>query len=1058
MEKTKATRKSLGRASRASKKKSSSSTMSNKSSTVDALVQPKPKPKPKPPRVFLYIQLNEISMLPESRHPLELHLYHAKNTLQKMQERYTTETIIHQHEFDLQKPVFAMGVMQDDIEDMNAFSDNPLVITLYRRVPRLPKSAAQQLSKPTDASTGTPQPDLIGDSIDTTLAEAEVSPATQNHPEGPPGELMLDEGDGEEGGFAEEHLELLSRGHCDLLQLFQRRRFISDISVYLYPELQGAPDGKLTTCTIWHMYSILPILKDFNFTNLAFVTLESIYNVPEQLHDKASELGLSISFRSREPNDQAVHQLVPFCSFYGFGSEVISEQNTSIVWENIKRDINPFQNFSFNQMDTNIRVKLPRVFRLVLWEKDVDFRSNAIDIFSDLALINNSMHRYVLNEEMRHLLEAAVVHNSYELLLQLYQETPSNVLYEGVINPSIFGYPNVNYCRFASTLQPFSSGSKMQSALRSSLDVGPMFATVKICFFQSIAQRNENLDKYNENLLKRAKLLRCFDNTFLNEPEDDANLILELYRAFDDLIADMIAFIVKRNLKNIAQGQDYFCCQLANLSNLMLKICGCDFNIRMPTKTNIEFRAMLTHMYKELMERIEKILTACSWESVCNCVVNFEYEQLHMMHLMEELRLMCLIGEHCLGAQIFEDLRDNNSHPLLFNFYNFLNNLENSKFKQASRYFKNPTGGGWVGEYFPSLGKLYIDYMLELKSEDEEVSAQAYANMIESLRVFVSKNSLDLDAYVLLYCHYKRNDYLPGMEFTRLRFENLYSVPRKNLAGTPVSLFELFLPEDFELSTMSTMMNLNFYPVFTTFARMGAYGFAEVVFSDIQHCFTAIEVYLVTTTLKILQGKIDNDFSVLSFPTNETETGKLMRFYQAHINGNAEYSRGRFDEAMLYFKELLTMDGEEEHEHFKVSFMRLAHLAFDRGEYELAQQAYDMCPPHCKKMNFLLNYGQGLTLYYLNRLEDAIEYLARCTEVQVFVPDVWGYLAIINLRLGRNKSALDCWKMAKMYPELFLHDRIYEELDKIKYSDVHLLVDDDGNPAEPMEERDFNVL
>lgn len=85
----------------------------------------------------------------------------------------------------------------------------------------------------------------------------------------------------------------------------------------------------------------------------------------------------------------------------------------------------------------------------------------------------------------------------------------------------------------------------------------------------------------------------------------------------------------------------------------------------------------------------------------------------------------------------------------------------------------------------------------------------------------------------------------------------------------------------------------------------------------------------------------------------------------------------------------------------------------------------------------------------------------------MFIPDVWAYLATINLKLQLNKRALDCWKMAKKvsnillilinlflnnillkYPEMFISKSVYAELDKIKYSDVHLLVDNDGNPAE----------
>lgn len=120
--------------------------------------------------------------------------------------------------------------------------------------------------------------------------------------------------------------------------------------------------------------------------------------------------------------------------------------------------------------------------------------------------------------------------------------------------------------------------------------MGPMFCTFKICFFQPICERNEPLDKYNECLLKRSKLRRCFDIQLLKEDEDECDVLSELYREFDKLISDTIEVIVKKDVRNIEDKQDFFCCLLGNLSNLLLKICGCDFNIRMPTATNIEFR------------------------------------------------------------------------------------------------------------------------------------------------------------------------------------------------------------------------------------------------------------------------------------------------------------------------------------------------------------------------------------------------------------------------------------------------------------------------------------
>ncbi|KAH8240757.1 hypothetical protein KR026_004840 [Drosophila bipectinata] len=999
-------------------------------------------------RVFLYIQLNELTKLPETGYPLELHLYHSKHTLQKMQEKYTTETIIYQHEFNLQKPVFAMGVLQDDIEDMNIFSDSPLVISLYQRIPAHRKGDSETMKSRSGTETSEAN-EATGPK------KTRRSRTSKKSSDSVLGEIL--EGDMEgDYGWVPERLELLSRGHCDLLQLFQRRRFISDVTVLLYPEydslLQARGNQKITSCSIWHMYSILPILKEFNFTNLAFLTLESIYNVPEELHHKSAELGIQLSFRSRYPEgEEGIFPVIPLCTYFGFLSQIISDQNTSIVWENIKRDLNPNTNFSSNQMETNSRIKLPRIFRMLLWEKDVNFRLHLIDPVTDLALINNSLHRFVINEDMRKILEEAVVHNDYELLVQFYQEVPENVLYEGVINPSIFGYPGVNYCRFATLLKPIlENPEEATESPRTTWQIGPMFCTLKICFFQPLCQRNEPLDKFNESLLKRAKLRRCFDIEFLNENEEEENrnVLLELYRAFDELISDMISFIIKREVESIDQKRDFFCCQLGNLSNLLLKICGCDFNVRMPTSTNIEFREMLTHMYQELMERVEGILNNCSWQC-CDNNLEQEYDQLNLVRLMDEMRMVSQIGLRDMAIQMYGEIKNQTTSQINFDYVTLLNSVENLQFAQAARYFQKPRSSEWSGVYFTQLLQVYVDYMMDLRSTDEEVQAVSYSNLLDNLRQLATKNSLEVEPWILLYCYYKLNNYLPGMEYTRWKFENLYEIPGKIFSFTPRSLYELYMPVDFAMSSSSTTMNVHFYPVFKLFARLGAYVFAETVFAEIETCFSPSEVYLIKTTLKILQRQIDETFTILNIPTTNAVTAPLMRCYQLHINGNVEYARGRCDEALQYFQQLLAITEADDRLLFKLSFMRLGQLAFERGNYELANEAFDICVPSNRKhRSFIANYSKGLTLYHLNRLQDSISYLSRCTEMEIFIPDVWGYLATINLKLQLNKRALDCWKMAKMYPELFISKSVYAELDKIKYSDVHLLVDNDGNPAE----------
>ncbi|KAH8334518.1 hypothetical protein KR059_011090 [Drosophila kikkawai] len=994
-------------------------------------------------RVFLYIQLNELLKLPDTGYPLELHLYHAKSTLQKMQERYTTKTIIYQKEFNLKKPVFTLGVMQDDIEDMNTFSDNPLLVSLYQRIPRHRKGDSNR-TKMSQLGTSSSFTDASQSSATKKSKRSRRSGKKSS-------DILLlweEEGEGEEGEYVEERLELLSRGHCDLLQLFQRRRFISDINILLYPT-HHVPEQKtfrelITSTTVWHMYSILPILKNFDFTNLAFVTLESIYNVPEELHMQSTDLGLSVSFRSTQlEGEEDVLRIIPLCTFKGFGSQVISDQNTSIVWENLKRDLNPHVHFGFNQMETNSRIKLPRLFRMLLWEQDVDFFINQIDPLTTMALINNSLHRFVINEEMRKILEESVLNNSYELLLQLYKDTPDNVLYEGVINPSIFGYPGVNHCRFATRLNPVNVP---EVDIRPTLEgppMGPMFCTLKICFFQPICQRNEPLDKYNENLLKRSKLRGCFDIQFLKEDENDIDVLSELYQEFDKLISDTIGIIVKKDVRSIGEKQDFFCCLLSTLNNLLLKICGCDFNIRMPTETNIEFREMLTHMYKELIDRVHGILTVCCYEGFPS---GLPAKDKDLIRLMDEMRLLSNTGQRDLAIHMYEEIDRSATNRVIFGFATLINSVENLQFQQAATFFTKPRRTEWRGDYFTLLVQLYVDYMMDMGSEDEEISTAAYSNMLDKLRQLATKKKQEVGPWILLYCYYKLANYRPGMDFTRWKFENLYEVSGEQLDFLPLSLYELYLPVDFEMSTTSTLANTKFYPVFKLFARLGAYVFAGIVFTDFEQCFTTVEVYLIKTTLKILQRQIDDNFKIQEIPTDKSDNG---RNYQLHINGNAEYTRGRCDEALKYFEKLLNGTKPEERPYFKLSFLRLGQLAFEKGLYELAISAFDTCLPASKKEKmFLPNYFNGLTLYHLDRLEEAIPFLSRCTEVDVFIPDVWGYLATINLRLNRNKTALECWKIAKMYPELNISRQIYAELDKIKFSDVHLLVDDDGNPAE----------
>ncbi|ALC38622.1 CG14339 [Drosophila busckii] len=1020
----------------------------------DAPVKPNPglELKPAQQRVFLYIQLKSIT-LPTVSYPLELHLYHANNTLQTMSEHYTTQTIIKQEDFDAQRPTFAMGIIQDSLDELNAFSDNPLVISMYARIPRHRKgtlrkvhevrtsASSAQLHKLSQTVTETDK--SAGDWLDLTLEGEDA------------GEEAAD--------YVPEHLEFISRGHCDLLQLFRHNRFIANIPIWLYPrydkQLQTATCQKITTTSDWHMYSILPMLKNFSFCNLAFITLESIYNAPPELSSRAETLGMCICIRATKADLNHEFQVLPLCNFYGFSQQIISAQSTCIVWENIKRDFTSDANSGFcnNQIETTMRIKLPRLFRQLLKTEGVDLKLSDINPFEDEALINNSLHRFVLTKEMREILEAAIVHNEYELLLQLYSEVPANVLLEGPVNLSIFGYPDVNTVRFASQLSSVSRKTKRTFRISAmNLLDKPVFAIIKLCFFQPLTQRNDALDAYNESPLRTAKLQRCNVYAPPQDSDDGRDILKELYRNFDELMGNIIAYIISQDVSSVDERRGYFCCQLGNLRNMLMELCGSDFNMRMPTHTNIEFREMLTHMYAQLMQRIEQQLQACGWQSLANCVVQHESEELRTRRLLEEFRTLCLLGDCGMAKQLLEQLKVQCSNKLLLNFYLLLHDVEFANYARAAAYMQLKRETNWDGEYFVELLKLYVDYQLQLAAQQS--AGAAFAELLEQLRVFTRTHSLDREAWILLYCYYKRHKYLPGMEYTRWKFEDLYDVPSKQLPPTPRPLYCAFMSNVIDLSSKD-YRTVRFYEVFKMFARLGAYEFAEVVFNDIAEQLPIEESYLTVTTLKMLQGKIEEKYQILSPTTKDTEEGRIMRYRHAHINGNAEYSRQRYDEAFKHFSILLEISNDNDEDllcMFYLSLLRLAQLSFNQGELALAKAAYEKCLIACdSQKSFVANYGLALTLYYLNELERAIEHFARCTEAEVFVPDVWGYLAIANLRLARNKTAANCWKMAKLHPELPLHNRIYAELEKIKYSDISLLVDDDGNPAEEWIEHQF---
>lgn len=105
-------------------------------------------------------------------------------------------------------------------------------------------------------------------------------------------------------------------------------------------------------------------------------------------------------------------------------------------------------------------------------------------------------------------------------------------------------------------------------------------------------------------------------------------------------------------------------------------------------------------MHKELMQRIENLVTCCAWDSQTHCVDNLETEEMRTRRLMEEYRDLCLVGECMLAKYLYTEINAASSNQVLFNFYVFLHSVENLNFDLAANYVLNEKDSNWHGTFF----------------------------------------------------------------------------------------------------------------------------------------------------------------------------------------------------------------------------------------------------------------------------------------------------------------------------------------------------------------------
>lgn len=126
---------------------------------------------------------------------------------------------------------------------------------------------------------------------------------------------------------------------------------------------------------------------------------------------------------------------------------------------------------------------------------------------------------------------------------------------------------------------------------KESLIYKPTFAIVKICLKKALTEPLEDLNhNLNYTEIKRELYKSCAVKRTTSDSEENLEKMCEEnYRCFDDSINQLIESIDKQNAADFEKDGSEFCTAVANMSNRLLPLIACDFNRRIPTKTNIEF-------------------------------------------------------------------------------------------------------------------------------------------------------------------------------------------------------------------------------------------------------------------------------------------------------------------------------------------------------------------------------------------------------------------------------------------------------------------------------------
>ncbi|KAM7350289.1 uncharacterized protein ACRADG_008901 [Cochliomyia hominivorax] len=961
-----------------------------------------------PQRIFLYLKPITISYplddVPCGR--AEIELTHCNCKITTLCDHFVERNFIKLDDFDQEKPTFSITIEQDNIEEINVICDSPIVLTLYVY------TKSRTINK---------------ESSEFVSAEGE-----------------------------EEDVDIcipVAQGYIDILEYFNTKRCHNFETIYLYPLKTF---GQNLACkTEWEIYSLHPLLKNLTFSNILFITLGSLYNIDSELLNEYQNLVANFSFISKQPNEHNEYDKIFICKFKTFTKSIIVEQNLCKKWESLKNQ--KIDNYNCIGIATESKFHLNQLLANLLITENVELNTAQIDIAQDFALVGNSIHRYVFTDAMQKVLEDVLACNQYQIIVEFYLEQEENkILLQGYVDLSVFMYPQVKYCSFAIELRspdqvPILKTSKNGKQKRKSKN-GVMaqqsnvndqkipFVVVQICLSNPITNPPQNM---LENL-KQKRTHHKYDHcsialTTKTAPKSLQSICEEKYKDFDDLIREIMDYMIRSHVKIFKDNNDYFCCQLSNMTNKIIKLVACDFNVRIPTKTNIEFTNLLTTVYRELTSRIFVYINKCNIKGLEDCKLTNTNIQNFILTNISTYKYLFEVGNFEMADFIMKNLMEEYPNNSLMNFYIFLYDIERQNFESVKEYLAKPLQDkNNEGELFSDLIQIYVNYKLQL--QDLEQYEQAEEDLFKAFTYYNTiYHPKSLTGWILLYCLYKKYNYEPGMTYCRWTYENLYDSFHTKLEFIPKSRWEIYMPYQIQLKTLKGQ---NYIKIFQQLLRLGLYTFAEWVFEEISAECMEIEKYFTTNTFLILNNKNSDNVRVNTFSMDQLKNSPEMRATLLLVNGNLEHFRlAKCPASIKNYQDIMELEDIKDFQLYQLGVFRFAYYMMDEKEYEKARQAFLYCFDDTVN-SFVAGFEGGKACYCLNQLDEAEKYFAFTTKCGIYMPNIWAYLALINLKKGNNSNALECWKFAKLNQNTEIHEEILNELNQINYSDIFLYVEE----------------